>query len=82
MNRCRECGQQIPPPGSSAAYVPQRVCFLCEVPIGRHHKFVFIRENGVTRIRHRHCDDPEAYINEAGERLQPSSIDPIMSSGT
>lgn len=35
----------------------RRVCDVCKKPILRHHKWTF---EG-SRVRHRFCEDPEAY---------------------
>jgi hypothetical protein len=35
-----------------------RVCYLCEKPILKHHKYTFDK----SQIRHRVCDQPASYV--------------------
>jgi ribosomal protein L24E len=66
MSRCPTCNQTIP-----NERIPQRVCFLCGQPIVTHHKWLFVRKDGVTKIRHRHCEEPDAYVRNGENRQSP-----------
>lgn len=58
MKRCPTCKQSIP---DSLVIPPVRVCADCGKQILRGHKFIFFNDNGLTSIKHRHCDDPYVY---------------------
>lgn len=66
MARCEKCGQPIP-----NERIHPRVCYLCGVPIARHHKFMFVRKDGASTVQHRHCEDPEAYVLNGENRQSP-----------
>lgn len=51
--RCGTCGQRVPLP-----VVAVRICYVCKRQIIRHDKWVFDK----SRIRHRHCDNPDDYF--------------------
>lgn len=76
MERCPTCEQKIPKP----PYVPQKVCFDCQKPIERGHKWRYKRHVIIDEIRsgfythhkekvmtimvHRHCENPDSYTQE------------------
>ena len=70
-DRCGDCREVIPPPK------PQRICYLCQKPMGRHDKYFVdpleVKYSGlwitVSAFRHRHCDNPTDYWTRK-ERLK------------
>lgn len=54
---CPNCRHTFTPGG-------RRVCYKCKRPIERRHKWVF---EG-SRVRHRHCDEPNHYVKEKDRR--------------
>lgn len=48
-----------------AQKVTRRVCAECGQPISNHHKWRIWPDG---RLRHRHCDDPTAYLTAAQRR--------------
>jgi PHP family Zn ribbon phosphoesterase len=42
----------------------KRICCLCGKPIKKHDKYHF---NSESKIQHRHCDNPEGYVEPIQE---------------
>jgi len=42
-------------------WVPIKICFKCQKPIQRGHKFIRHKGRLGHKIEHRHCDRPESY---------------------
>jgi len=58
---CPTCGHRMD-------HVPKKVCAECGKPIQRNHKYVFCSDG---RIRHRSCEDPEAYLRSVAKASIP-----------
>jgi len=55
---CPTCQRPLSPPAP-------RVCFECQKPILRHHKYTWIMLDGdrnLSTVVHRHCDRPTEYL--------------------
>lgn len=67
--RCPTCKQPMPAPPKLV-----RSCFDCKLPIGRHHKWAWVRREGMLTCAHRHCSNPTSYRPRGEEPVAPAPL--------